>query len=596
MDMKKIIFTIGLSWAACLVQAQQTYNFGFANKFGRSNRSEVPKDFAVDGTQNCYIVGEFADSVDFNPGAATNFFTTSTGDFYLNKLTSTGAYAYTKIFKRSAINGGIRGVTTDGQGNIYVTGCFFTGTIDCNPAAAVVNLTASSTTSPVQTSENFFIIKLNALGNFVWGKQLKGVLQSAALADRPMDIKVNKFGDVLVSSTFRSTIDFDPGTATFNMTPATSATGMFVCKLNSSGNFVWAKQVSNTTGTPSSPNMAIDTASNIVLTGNFTGTLDFNPGTATNNLTALAKNKYYLTKWNNAGNFVWALNAGGVDVRTDIPGNIYYGGSFRDTIDLNPSSAVNNFISFGQSDVFLAKLNSAGTYIFGKQFGGASRDSIRSIGFDSLRNNLFLNMTFVGTSDFDPSSCIRNSVSFGGSDICIAKVDLGGNYLWAGQYGSKSNDEAVEMGISANSQSLYFTGGIIDTTDFNPNGVTKLNSTGLSDVFTCKSIQCTSACPVFPACIPDAKLLSAVEATNVSELEKTIIYPNPNKGSFNLQFKDNAKNSSVRIVDLTGKVIAQYQFESVTNTSIELQAPTGFYWVEIVSGDQKMERIKMIIQ
>jgi hypothetical protein len=591
--MKKSILTLGLSICAMASYAQQTYNYSFANKFGRSNKNEVPKDFAIDGAQNTYTVGEFADSVDFNPGSAINSFFTNTGDFYLNKLNAAGNYGYTKIFKRNAINGGVRGVITDSQGNIYVTGCFFTGTIDCDPGAPVVNLSAISSGS--QTSENFFIIKLNAAGNFVWSKQLKGALQSTTLTDRAMDIKVNKFGEVLVSSTFRSTIDFDPGTAISNMTATTSGS-MFVCKLNSSGNFLWAKQVGNTTGTVSSPNMSIDTASNIVLTGNFTGTLDFNPGTATNNLTALVKNKYYLAKWNNSGAYVWALNAGGNDVRTDARSNIYYAGVFKDTLDCNPGAGVNNLISFGQGDVFLVKLKSAGTYVFSKQFGGTTNDTITTIGFDSLKRNLFLNMSFTGTADFDPSvTCVRSFTTSGASDISITKLDTSGNFLWAGQFGGTSTDVATEMGISYNSQSLFLSGRLVGTADFNPTGVTNLTSSGLADVFTCKVVQCTTACPVYAACNgADRVALGIQTASDISN--KISIYPNPNKGAFTISLGKVYEKASLSITDISGRVVAQYQWNDVSNANIELKEAPGFYWIEISTESGKLERLKVLIQ
>ena len=55
-------------------------------------------------------------------------------------------------------------------------------------------------------------------------------------------------------------------------------------KLDSGGNFVWARQLSNSTGYDQGFGVAVDGQGNVYTTGAFVGTADFDPGAGTFNL------------------------------------------------------------------------------------------------------------------------------------------------------------------------------------------------------------------------------------------------------------------------------------------------------------------------
>src|SRR5690554_5805871 len=114
----------------------------------------------------------------------------------------------------------------DSSGNIYTIGLFYQ-TVDFDPSAITYTLTSNGET-------DIFITKLDAQGNLLWAKQIGG-----ASYDYPGNIAVDAKGNLLVGGSFRGTVDLNPGVGelTVNM-PGRAA---FLLKLNSDGDFMWAK-------------------------------------------------------------------------------------------------------------------------------------------------------------------------------------------------------------------------------------------------------------------------------------------------------------------------------------------------------------------
>jgi len=102
---------------------------------------------------------------------------------------------------------------------------------------------------------------------------------------------------------------------------------------------------------------------NVYSTGNYVGTLDFDPGVAIFNLTSNGSDDVFLQKLNADGEFIWAKSVGGtsgnqgLSIFTDATGNVYATGGFMGTSDFDPSSASFNLTSNGNVDTYILKLN-----------------------------------------------------------------------------------------------------------------------------------------------------------------------------------------------------------------------------------------------
>ncbi len=109
-------------------------------------------------------------------------------------------------------------------------------------------------------------------------------------------IVVDPSGNVYTTGDFGGTVDFDPGTGTFDLvTNPTYLGDVFIQKLDAAGNFVWARSVGSTRQDDGT-DIAVDATGNVYFTGTFSQTVDFDPGAGSFKLTA-GSTDLFVTKW-----------------------------------------------------------------------------------------------------------------------------------------------------------------------------------------------------------------------------------------------------------------------------------------------------------
>ena len=158
-------------------------------------------------------------------------------------------------------------IVTDAVHNIYVMGNFWL-TVDMDPGPGVFNMTSAG-------QGDIFISKFDSSGNFIWAKQIGNNFDDVA---RKMNIDNN--GNLYLTGHFYATVDFDPGPAVFNLTCNTSSYEAFLLKLDSDGNFVWAKKITDADYGSSGWAVSAAPSGNVYVAGSFRGTGDFDPGSA----------------------------------------------------------------------------------------------------------------------------------------------------------------------------------------------------------------------------------------------------------------------------------------------------------------------------
>jgi FG-GAP-like repeat/Beta-propeller repeat len=458
-------------------------NFVWAKAMGGSN-VDIGTSIAIDGSGNVYTTGSFSGTVDFDPSltGTANLLTGDPSNVFLSKLTAAGNFVQAQQFVSGSL--GVSKTVVDNLGNRYTVGTF-SGTVDFDPS-----LTGTSNLVSVGGND-IFISKLDSRGNFVWAKAIGGTT-----ADDATSIAIDGSGNIYTAGTFSGTVDFDPNLTGTNNFASIGDTDIFISKLDSSGNFVWAKTMGGRSYNIVH-DLAIDTNGNVYTTGSFVGTNDFDPSlTGTNNLVSTEGTDFFTSKLDSSGNFVWAKAMGGsitayiaTSIAIDGSGNVYTTGTFQGTVDFDPSlTGVTTLSTAGDSDIFIRKLDSGGNFVWAKSMGNTSDDFATSIAIDGS-GNVYTTGYFYGTTDFDPSlTGTTNLVSAGNSDVFISKLDSSGNFVWAKSMGGIDYDRSGNLAIDA-SGNVYTTGYFYGTSDFDPSltATTKLVSVdGSPDIFISK--------------------------------------------------------------------------------------------------------------
>ena len=397
------------SWDIYIAKLDSSGIFQWAKRIGSSG-DDRGLSIATDGAA-VYLTGMFSATVDFDPGAGTSNLTSSgTVDVFVMKTDVAGNFLWANRMGGTADDHG-NSLALDAAFNVYVTG-YFTGNVN-----GIANLNSAGQT-------DIFVLKLNSAGASVWAKKM-----GSTGLDEGNGITVSSAGNVYSTGTFQVTVDFNPGGGNFNM----SCTGgpywdAYIQKLDAGGNFVWAKQIGSVFEDRGFA-LTTDATENVYTTGYFSDVADFDPGPGVFNVASNSGGKdVFIQKLDPAGNFLWAKNVGGwlmdqgYSIDVDGLGNVYTTGFFQSTGDFDPGPGVFNLTATGGQDIFLLKLNSSGSFMWGLKFGANINDN----GYATLTASagiVYAAGFFGQTADFDPGPGIFNLTSSGATDVFIVKLN-----------------------------------------------------------------------------------------------------------------------------------------------------------------------------
>jgi hypothetical protein len=236
----------------------------------------------------------------------------------------------------------------------------------------------------------------------------------------------------------------------------------------------WANQAGST-GTDEGKEIAIDADGNSIVTGSFTNTATFGSYT----LTSSGNSDIFVAKMDTNGNWLWATKAGGTDVdngngiEVDTSGNSYVTGYFNDTATFGSYSLT----SSAGYDIFVAKIDANGNWLWATQAGGLGSDIGYAIALD-FEWNCYVTGHFSTTATFGSYTLPPS----GNMDIFVAKMNSDGNWLWATQAGGTLSIHGYGISIDAVGSS-YITGDLYGTGTF---GTYTLISDGVFDIFVAK--------------------------------------------------------------------------------------------------------------
>jgi hypothetical protein len=336
-----------------------------------------------------------------------------------------------------------------------------------------------------------FISTFSYAQNLDWVKAIYPANTSQG-ANNGKDIAIDDLGNVYTTGVFQydpqdGPVDFNPGPGVFNFTQS----GSFISKLNSSGNFVWAKNLPKVlnVGYTSSSSIAIDQIGNVIIAGKFGGTVDLDPGTGTYNLISTASSDIFVAKYTSNGNFIWAKAMHGnsanelYDLTIDAQNNILICGYFQGQVDMDSGSDTASLYTL-TLNAFITKLTNNGDFIWAKQLGDFSISQANAIKTDSA-SQVYVTGIF-GAIDFDPGPDTFFVSSNGQYDGYILKLNPNGDFIWVKNFGGIDYDLSNAIDIDKDGM-IYATGAFQQTAYFaNDTDTITLNSVGGNDIFITK--------------------------------------------------------------------------------------------------------------
>jgi hypothetical protein len=364
-------------------------------------------------------------------------------------------------------------VKTDAANNVYISGYFEFGFYFVPET--------SSNFAQAFGSDDIFIAKYSSNGTLIWGKTIGGSGQ-----DRPSGMDVTPDGEISLTGYFNGTVDFNPGSGVNNLT-SNGNRDIFVLKLNSNGDYDWAHKFGS-----SLPDEGVATCfdlnGNVYITGFYQETVDFNPGSGTNNFSAISYDIFIL-KLDANGNYVWNYELGsnpaeqGRAIQCDASGNVYTSGSYASTLDFNLGAATEIMSATGVADIYLLKLTNDGDFIWSRKIGGISNEYAFSMSIDA-DGAAILGGYFTSTTTFNsfPNVAVTSA---GLDDAFVVKFSSDGDHEWTRTIGSTGYDRTAAVTTDAQGN-VYATGIFQGTVDLNPNSGIENYTAALEDCFVIK--------------------------------------------------------------------------------------------------------------
>ncbi|MCC2670758.1 MAG: hypothetical protein K0Q72_3229 [Armatimonadetes bacterium] len=406
-----------------------------------------------------------------------------------------------------------RGLTTDHDGNVYMTGEF----------AASADFGPHTLTS--RGDLDFFLAKYSPQGKCLWARQGGGLK-----TDRGYSVAVDAKGDVFVTGHYQSddatfgegpvlplrgdydvfTAKYDAfgkllwlrtaggekydyghgvgvdgagscyvtgaivGDASFGDTRVENPVGshLFVVKYTGSGDLAWVRESRGASANGQA--IAVDHAGNSWATGSTSGDAEIEGLT----LKAGARD-LYVVKLDSNGKPLWATGTGnnfdglGTGIALDAQGNAYVGGMFKATGLL----AGAELRSAGDHDMFTTMLDREGKPEWVRQGGGPGTDYCLSIAA-SPSGGCFAAGEIMNATMFDGQTV----TSAGGRDLYLAHYDRSGKPVWFKQGGTEGDDLCYCITLDRRG-SAYLSGAFNGTTRHGEHAITAV---GGNDVFLTK--------------------------------------------------------------------------------------------------------------
>ena len=356
------------------------------------------------------------------------------------------------------LGGGARdlgdGVTTDGSGNVYVTG---------NAQSGYPRF--PTTSGAYQTSygggfTDAFLSKFTSSGSLSWSTYLGG-----SELDQVRGVTTDGSGNVYVTGYARPDdyYGFPTTPGAYQTSSSGGSSDAFLSKFSSSGSLSWSTFLGGGNGEQGN-GVTTDGSGNVYVTGfaeaGFPTTSGAYQTSNAGNGDAFLGTDAFLSKFTSSGSLSWSTylgggnDDGGIGVTTDGSGNVYVTGNANSGFPTT-SGAYQPSYGGGFNDAFLSKFSSRGSLSYSTFLGGSGDDRGKGVTTDGSGN---VYVTGDANSGFPTTSGAYQPSNAGGDDAFLSKFTSSGSLSYSTYLGG-GNDETGQGVTTDGSGNVYVTGG-----------------------------------------------------------------------------------------------------------------------------------------
>ncbi len=314
---------------------------------------------------------------------------------------------------------------------------------------------------------NLLIYHFGVSQNFSWAKR-EGLWEY----DYGYGLSTDISGNIYVAGKYEQNAIFSGTTI-----PCAGNHDIYLAKYSSSGSLIWIKTAGGPNGDYAQA-LASDGKNYVYIAGEIEGGSTINFNGSNTKLHGKGDNDIFVAKYDLDGNLSWAISEGGtgndkaVGISYDASGNVYVCGQYEGTVSFGGKTTIT---ANGDKDMFVAKYDSKGNFIWVQKAGGPGKDEALSIKSDA-EGNTYVCGKYKNGAIFGSNKLICSDLYY---SAFIAKYDTDGNLKWVRT--GKSDYDDLAWGITMDNSGKIFVAGEFNAyANFGSMGI---STTGQNDIF-----------------------------------------------------------------------------------------------------------------
>jgi hypothetical protein len=379
-----------------------------------------------DGRGNIYAAGKYSGRIVFDTVRFETPITMPTYA-YLVKYSSGGKLLWGRTITGANVEP--LAISADANGELYVMGTFRDSALFESTMVRRVGV------------RNLFLAKYAATGNLCWVKSYGAIYYD--WTNMPKGLVLDSRHNVILCGSFdkSSALQFDSYTLSSN-----GNQDIFLAKIDSSGNTVWAKHFGGKNSDESGLDLALDQSDNLFMVGSFAYSLYFDTVNVKSISSAfMMAADEFVAKFDGNGNAIWARSIGGQggsgggyggsiggpiacnQVAVDTAGNVIVGGTYKDCdLFIQPSFFLDGA---NGSDIWFAKFSASGTCMWANSVKSMSDDDLFDVTTDA-HSNIYVGGAYGRGCLFGSDTAEFYPGKLYGCNLFVCQYDADGKKKW----------------------------------------------------------------------------------------------------------------------------------------------------------------------